>query len=207
MAGPAFGAADAGGKEVEGGEFVGVFLVDVAEGEEVVEAILAPVVEATVGDFFIGVLIGAEEDVPEGDVGVVVGVVVALVMDAVGLGSLEEGAEPDGGFDIPVVEKFGDSGGEGDEGGGLDGAAEEGVNDGGAEEGVEGDLDGVFVEGHEDFHAPGRVVELVAEAPEEFGFVAEAVPPVVDKGDGNVADEDLKREGEVGAKSPRCSER
>ena len=155
MAGPAFGAADAGGEKVEGGEFFGVFLVDVAEGEKVVKAILAPVVEAAVGDFFRRVLVGAEDDVPEWDVGVVVGVVVALMVDAVGLGSLEEGAEPEGGFDIPVVKKFGNSGGEGDKGGGLDGTTEKRVNDGGAEKGIEGDLDGVLVEGHEDFHAPG----------------------------------------------------
>ena len=46
----------------------------------------------------------------------------------------------------------------------------------------------------------------MTEAPEKFGFVTEAVPPVVDEGDGDVADEHLKREREVRAECPGCGE-
>ena len=142
--------------------------MDVFEGEDGGEVGFALLVESAMGGGFFGIVVGLEEDVPDGEVGVVLGVVLVLMVDAVGFGTLEPGAEPTRRADIPVVEVFRDGGKEGVERGGFDGDAEDGVGEGGGDQGVDGDLDGVLVEAGEDFDAPGGVVKLVAESPEEF---------------------------------------
>ena len=84
--------------------------MDVAEGEHVREGLFLFRIEAAGGVIGGGVMKGAEEEIPEGEIGVVLAVVEVLVMDAMGLRSLDEPAEPVRGADIPVVEVLGDGG-------------------------------------------------------------------------------------------------
>lgn len=110
-------------------------------------------------------------------------------MNAVGLGTLDEVADPARGADVPMVKIFRDGGESGVEGAGDRIAAENEIDQGGADEGVDENFQRVLVEAGEEFDAGGAVMELVAEPPEEGGFVADAVPPVVNKGGDEIGDQ------------------
>ena len=90
-----------------------------------------------------------------------------------------------------MVKEFGDSGGDTYGDGGFDTKTEKEEGDRAAEQAVYRDLDRVLIEGHHDFHPPWGMVDLVTELPEERGFVAQAVPPVIDKRGDDVSDGDL----------------
>lgn len=99
-------------------------------------------------------MIGSKEEVPDREVGVVLGVMLVGVMHAVGFGALEDGAEPVGSANVPMVEVFCDGGEDGVERGGFDGDAENEVGQGGGDGRIDRDFHRVLVEAGEHFDAP-----------------------------------------------------
>jgi hypothetical protein len=84
------------------------FGVDVAKGEHVLEAIFPPRFVTALAAKFCRVFEGAEEHVPNGQVGKVIGVMSKLMVNAMGFRSLEKVTEPSRRFDIPMIEEFAD---------------------------------------------------------------------------------------------------
>ena len=78
--------------------------MDVPEAEHVIETVFLFWVEAAERDGRPWVLVGAEQDVPEWYIGVIVRVVLPLVMNPVRFWSLKDGAKPERCFDVPVIE-------------------------------------------------------------------------------------------------------
>ena len=78
--------------------------MNIAEGKDVIDAVFLVGIEPAFGNGRTRVLIGTEEDVPERNVRVVVGVMIPLVMYTVRFRSLKKRPQPAGCSDIPVVE-------------------------------------------------------------------------------------------------------
>lgn len=72
-------------------------------------------------------MVSAEDQIPNRKVGVVLGVMVALMVNAMGLRALEDGSEPAGRFDVQVVEIFCHCGEEGVKRGSFHGEPEESI--------------------------------------------------------------------------------
>lgn len=171
--------------------------MNILKGEHCAEAFFLIRIEAACLGRSFRIVISAEDDVPDGKIGVVLRVVVMLVVYAMGFRALEDRPEPTGRPDVPVVEVFRDCGEEGIECGGFHREAENGVGQRGGDQGVDGDLDRVLVETGENFDPPGRVVKLMAKSPEEFGFVTETMPAVVNQSGDEVANDRTPEDGEV----------
>lgn len=118
------------------------------------------------------------------------------VVHAMGFGTLKNRSEPTRRADVPVVEVFRDGSEGGVERGCFDRETKNTVSEGCRNQGVDGDLHGVFVKTGEDFNPLWRVMELMAETPEEIGFVANAMPPIVNEGGDEVANDGAPEDGE-----------
>src|SRR5262245_22475488 len=131
----------------------------------------------------------AEHHVPERQVRVVEGVHTLLVMNAVTLRPLKNEAEPVRCANVPVIHELRQAGQKHREGSGLRSHPDSEVEDRAREQTVDDDLERVLVETGYDLYALGTMVHLVKPAPEKTQFVTPPVPPVVDEGDGEIADD------------------
>lgn len=154
----------------------------VAEQQHVDELLLLVAGEALRLVDAAGVLVGAEQHVPDREVAVVALVTVALVVDAVHLRALEQVAEDVRGAQVRVVEHLAERGEHDVVGAGLDADAHHHVGDEAAQQRVEDHLGRMLVEGGEYLDALRRVVQLVEQPPERVVGVARAMPPVGDEG-------------------------
>ncbi len=164
---PPLRAPDARREQVKRRDALGALVVHVPEGEQVFEAVLPPVVVAARVLEPPGVLERSEHDVEDRQVREVVGVVVVLVVDAVRLGPLDDEAEPVRRRDVPVVEELRHGRHQRVVHARLDRAAQQHVHDARAEQRVHRNLDGVLVERRHDLDPARRVVQLVAQQPEQ----------------------------------------
>ena len=128
--------------------------MDVSEGEYRSHALFPFFIETTALRRTLGVVIGSKEEVPDWEVGVVLRVVLVGVVHAVGLGALEDGAEPARGADVPMVEVFRDCGEDGVERSGFDGDPQNEVGQGGGDDRIDRDFHWVLIEAGEHFDAP-----------------------------------------------------
>jgi hypothetical protein len=103
--------------------------VDIAKCQHVVEAILPPSLVTALTSKFCRVLERAEENVPNGQVAEVIGVMAELMVHSVRFRSLEKVTEPSGCFNVPMVEEFSNRDQQSVIPRGLEVAPEERVND------------------------------------------------------------------------------
>lgn len=129
------------------------------------------------------------------------------MMDPVGFGTLDDPADPLGGSHIPVVEILCDRRACRVDRGGFNADPEKTVNDQGTEDRVEENLDRMLVEAGQGFQSLRGMVQLVAETPEPFRFMADAVPDIVDQGGNQIGNQhrlpgaDSFCQGEHGSRS------
>jgi len=160
--------------------------VHIAKREHVVKAIFPPIFVAAAPAKLCRVLEGAEEHVPDRQVGEVVCVMAKLMVHAVRLRPLEKVTQPLRGFDVPVVKEFAHRDQQRVIRSGNNITAKERVNDQTAEEGVEQDLDWMLVKAGQDFKSTRGVMNLVQDTPEKLRFMAIAMPPVENEGGENI---------------------
>ena len=117
-----------------------------AESEQILESILAPIVEAAFARRLVRIVQRAEEPIPNRQVGEILRVMSILMVDPMRFGSLHKMANPARRPDVPMVEVFGDRAQECVVGGCVNVAPEERVNDCTADERIEQNFDGMFIE-------------------------------------------------------------
>ncbi len=129
-ANPAFLATDAGRQEAQRRlPLILIWPVNIAKGEQILEAIFPPMIEATSLGEATRVVISPEEPVPNWQIGEVLCVMAILVMHAMGFGPLYEKPQPTGRADVPVVKILGDCGEKGVVGRSANVATEQHIND------------------------------------------------------------------------------
>lgn len=93
---------------MQGCESFYVCRVNIAKNEHVLEPILAPTLVPAASVECLRILEGIKEDVPKWDIREIIRVMPELMMHAMRFRSLKNEADPCGGFDIPMIEKFSD---------------------------------------------------------------------------------------------------
>jgi len=82
--------------------------MNITKDQHVFEPVLTPNLIAAAPSECSGISECAKEYVPKWNVREVVGVMAELMMDAMRFGPLENEAEPQGSFDVPMIEEFSD---------------------------------------------------------------------------------------------------
>src|SRR5580658_8233408 len=154
--------------------------VDIVECQHAHQSLLSALRETATRDEFDLILIGAEQAVPQRDVGEVSCMHAILMMNGMQFGGLDEKAQPAGRADVRVVEILAGRGKEVVPKTSRQGTTQNRIKNGRAESRVRQDLDRVLVERRYEFNSRGGMVNLVKSAPPPAGM-AQPVPPVEDK--------------------------
>ncbi len=129
-----------------------------------------------------------EEHIPNGQIGKVLVMFTALMMDAVHLGTLEKIADPTGSLDVHVVKVFTEGSIEKTPGSRFNGKTEKEIIDGTDDERVNDDLAWMLVERGDGLDATGAMMHLMKSQPEKIHVVTQTVPPIKKQGHDDVAE-------------------
>lgn len=164
-------------------------IVNVLAGKHLKQLLLLWVIESTGMNPRFRVLVRTEQHVPPRDVAVVVPVAIAMVVDSMHFGALEDEANPAGRPDVGVIEELAQRGTQRVDRASLQREPEHRVHEQAADDRVDDHLAGMLVERRDYLQALRTMVDLMESAPQQVVLVAPTVPPIEDKSGDEVRDQ------------------
>ncbi len=177
--------------------------VHIAKRHHVRKPFLLPRIETAAPREAARISEGAEDHVPERQVGEVIGVMTILMMQPMRFRSLHDQAQPARRPDIPVIKEFRQCAKEGAKLRGANATAEQRKNDRAAQKRIQGDLDRMFIKTRDDLETTRGVVQLMTEPPEKMRIMSQTMPPIIDKRQHEVSDQGRNAVGEMSAEMPK----